>query len=51
MADPPATLQQREIDLIADFMIEKVVGKGPMNRAKCAEFWGTDTDVCKALPN
>ena len=51
MPDPPATLQQREIDLIADFMMERVVGKGPMNRAKCVEFWGTETDVCKALPN
>ena len=51
MPDPPATLQQREIDLIADFMMEKVVGKGPMNRAKCVEFWGTEADVCKALPN
>ena len=51
MPDPPATLQQREIDLIADFMMEKVVGKGPMNRAKCVEFWGTETDVCKAFPN
>jgi len=51
MPDPPATLQQREIDLIANFMMEKIVGKGPMNRAKCVEFWGTETDVCKALPN
>ena len=51
MPDPPATLQQREIDLIADFMMEKVIGKGPMNRAKCVEFWGTETDVCKAFPN
>jgi cbb3-type cytochrome c oxidase subunit III len=51
MPDPPATLQQREIDLIADFMMAKVVGKGPMNRAKCVEFWGTETDVCKAFPN
>src|SRR5450755_4789423 len=29
MPDPPATLQQREIDLIADFLMAKVVGKGP----------------------
>jgi len=51
MPDPPATLQQREIDLIADFLMAKIVGKGPMNRAKCVEFWGTETDVCKAFPN
>jgi hypothetical protein len=32
-------------------MMEKIVGKGPMNRVKCVEFWGTEADVCKALPN
>src|SRR5439155_17785917 len=42
MPDPPATLQQREIDLIADFLIAKIVGKGPMDHAKCVEFWGSE---------
>jgi mono/diheme cytochrome c family protein len=50
MPDPPATLQQREIDLIADFLIAKIVGKGPMDRAKCVEFWGSETDACKEFP-
>ena len=50
MPDPPATLQQREIDLVVDFLIVKVVGKGPMDRAKCIEFWGSETDACKAFP-
>jgi Cytochrome C oxidase, cbb3-type, subunit III len=50
MPDPPATLQQREIDLLADFLFAKVVGKGPMDRAKCVEFWGSETDVCKEFP-
>jgi len=50
MPDPPATLQQREIDLVVDFLFAKVIGKGPMDRAKCVEFWGSDADVCKALP-
>ncbi len=50
MPDPPATLQQREIDLIADFLIAKIVGKGPMDHAKCVEFWGSETDVCKEFP-
>jgi hypothetical protein len=47
MPDPPATLQQREIDLVVDFLIAKVVGKGPMDHAKCVEFWGSETDACK----
>jgi len=47
MPDPPATLQQREIDLIVDFLLEKIVGKGPMDHAKCVEFWGSEADACK----
>ena len=47
MPDPPATLQQREIDLIVDFLLEKIVGKGQMDHAKCVEFWGSEADACK----
>jgi mono/diheme cytochrome c family protein len=50
MPDPPATLQPREIELIADFLIQKIIGKGPMNHAKCVEFWGSETDACKEFP-
>ena len=49
MPDPPSTLQQREIDLIADFLLAKIVGKGPMDHDKCVEFWGSETDACKEL--
>jgi hypothetical protein len=51
MPDPAATLQPREIELVADFLIAKVVAKGPMDRAKCVEFWGSDVDTCKEFPN
>src|SRR6202140_4710703 len=34
MPDPPATLQPREIELVADFLMAKIVGKGPVDRAK-----------------
>ena len=47
LPDPPATLQPREIELLADFLFAKVVGKGPMDRAACIEYWGSDVDVCK----
>jgi hypothetical protein len=51
MPDPPSTLQPREIDLIVDFMLARIVGQGPMDHAKCVEFWGADdTDVCRDLP-
>jgi hypothetical protein len=25
----------------------KVVGKGPMDRAKCIDYWGSDVEACK----
>jgi mono/diheme cytochrome c family protein len=50
LTDPAATLQPREIEMVADFMLAKIVGKGPMNRVKCADFWGSDADVCRELP-
>jgi hypothetical protein len=50
MPDPPATLQLREVELIANFMMQKIVGKGTMDHAKCVDFWGSETDACKAFP-
>jgi hypothetical protein len=50
MPDPPATLQQREIELIADFLLAKIVGKGPMDHAKCIEYWGSDVEACRDFP-
>ena len=49
MPDPPATLQAREIDLIVDFMLARIVGQGPMDHAKCVAFWNEDADVCREL--
>ena len=49
MPDPPATLQPREIELIVDFMMARIVGQGPMDHAKCVQFWGGDEDGCKDL--
>ena len=46
LPDPPATLQLREIERIADFLFAKVIKQGPMTRAKCIEFWGSDVSVC-----
>jgi mono/diheme cytochrome c family protein len=50
MSDPPATLQNREIEFLADFMSAKIVGKGPMDHAKCIEFWGEETEACDEFP-
>jgi hypothetical protein len=50
LPDPAATLQPREIEQVADFLFAKVVGQGPMDRAKCIEYWGSDVDACAEFP-
>jgi mono/diheme cytochrome c family protein len=47
MPDPPATFQPREIELVVSFLLQKVVGKGPMNRARCIEYWGSEVETCR----
>jgi hypothetical protein len=47
MPDPPATLQPREVETLADFLVAKVVQKGPMDHAKCIDYWGSEVEVCK----
>jgi mono/diheme cytochrome c family protein len=49
MPDPPATLQAREIDLLVDFLLARIVGQGPMDHAKCVQFWGGEEEVCRDL--
>jgi len=49
LTDPPATFQPREIELVVDFLFAKVIRKGPVDRARCVEFWGAETDVCRDL--
>jgi mono/diheme cytochrome c family protein len=50
MPDPPSALIGREIDQIADFLFAKVIGKGPMTRASCIEYWGSEVEACKEFP-
>jgi mono/diheme cytochrome c family protein len=50
MFDPPATLQPREVETLADFLFAKIIGKGPMDRAKCAEYWGSEVEACSEFP-
>jgi hypothetical protein len=48
--DPPATLAPNEVQDLADFLMAKVIGKGPMDRAKCVAFWGADVETCAEYP-
>jgi hypothetical protein len=47
--DPPATLAPNEVELLADFLFAKVVGKGPMDHATCIDYWGSDLPVCNEV--
>lgn len=49
LPDPAATLQPREIEAVTDFLLAKVVGKGPMDRAACIEYFGSEVEACKEL--
>ena len=49
MPDPPATLQPNEVAMLVDFLLAKVVGKGPMDRAQCIDYWGSEVEACKEL--
>jgi hypothetical protein len=50
LTDPPATLAPNEVELLADFLSAKIIGKGPMDHAKCVEFWGSEVEVCGEFP-
>lgn len=50
MFDPPATLAPNEVERIADFLVAKVIGKGPMDHAKCVAFWGGEDESCSEFP-
>ena len=51
LPDPAATLQPREMERLADFLMAKVIGLGPMNRAACVDYWGEEVKVCAELPD
>jgi hypothetical protein len=40
-------LLAREIEALADFMLAKIVGKGPMDRSNCIDYWGSDVQACR----
>ena len=50
MTDPPATLAPNEVELLADFLSSKIIGKGPMDHAKCVEYWGSEVELCGEFP-
>jgi cbb3-type cytochrome c oxidase subunit III len=51
-AFPPSTsLQKREVEILADYLIAKVIGRGPITRLECLEVFGArGTFGCNEYP-
>lgn len=49
---PPGTpnLIQREIDAVADYVIAKIAGRGPITREECVEYFEADVSRCQDFP-
>ena len=43
-------LIQREIDALLDYMMAKVVGRGPVTKEECEEYFSPGSDRCRFLP-
>jgi mono/diheme cytochrome c family protein len=47
---PGSTLQAREAEVIADYLLAKFVGRGAATRAECEESFGKDARLCGEFP-
>jgi hypothetical protein len=47
---PGATLQKREAGAIADYLLAKVIGRGPVTREECEESFGPGARSCGQYP-
>jgi mono/diheme cytochrome c family protein len=47
---PTTTLQKREVEAIADYLLAKVVGRGAVTREDCEEMFGQGARSCGEYP-
>ncbi len=47
---PGATLSRREIEAVADYLLAKVIGRGPVTRVECEEAYGDGARTCADYP-
>jgi hypothetical protein len=47
---PSTTLVGREVEAIADYLIAKIIGRGPVTRAECIENFGERARSCNDYP-
>jgi mono/diheme cytochrome c family protein len=43
---PSSTLQKREIEAVADYILAKIGGRGAITREECQEVWGDKARSC-----
>jgi mono/diheme cytochrome c family protein len=47
---PSTTLQRREIEVLADYLLAKVIGRGDITREECREVLGARDQSCEEYP-
>lgn len=48
---PSTTLPHHDIELLADYLIAKVIGRGPITREECVETLGERVRSCSQYPS
>lgn len=47
---PSTTLQRREIEVVADYLLAKIIGRGDITREECIENFGERARSCSDYP-
>ena len=47
---PGSTLRKREAEAIADYLLARVIGRGPVTRQECEEAFGSGARSCGQYP-
>jgi mono/diheme cytochrome c family protein len=47
---PGSTLQRREIEVVADYLLGRIIGRGEITRAECQEVYGAAARSCDDYP-
>ena len=47
---PGSTLQKREVEAIADYLLAKFIGRGAVTHEECEEVFGTGGRACGQYP-
>jgi hypothetical protein len=47
---PSTTLQKREVEVVADYLVAKIIGRGEITREECIENFGARARSCDDYP-